>query len=159
MQQNNDRKIYVGNLPDAVNEQVLYTVFLTFGEIKAVEMPRDQGVHKHKGYGFVEFEEPEDCDQAIDNMHEAEVFGNVIKVQKARKNAGPLNKAIWEDKEYQLKHGLTDDKQQEKDEQASVEDGAAAAEEEKEVAEKRKEKSLTQYQTLYELAKAQGLDQ
>lgn len=156
--QQNDRKIYVGNIPEAVNEQVLYTVFLTFGEIKVVEMPRDQGVVKHKGYGFVEFEEPEDCDQAIDNMHEAEVFGNVIKVQKARKNAGPLNRAIWEDKEYQMKHGLTEEKEDVEAEKMAEEDGAAG-EAEKEVTEKRKEKSLTQYQTLYELAKVQGLDQ
>lgn len=38
----------------------------------------------HKGYGFVEFEEEEDCDAAIDNMNLAELHGKVIKVTKAK---------------------------------------------------------------------------
>lgn len=39
---------------------------------------------EHKGYGFVEYELPEDCDAAIDNMHLAEINGRVIKVRKAK---------------------------------------------------------------------------
>ena len=38
----------------------------------------------HKGYGFVEFEEEEDCEAAIDNMNLAELHGKVIKVTKAK---------------------------------------------------------------------------
>lgn len=100
-----DRKIYVGGLPDSVTEQILQSLFLTFGEIKNLEMPRDPGSIKHKGFGFVEYEEMNDAEQAIDNMHESEVFGNIIKVQKARKTTGPMNRAIWEDEEYQKKYG------------------------------------------------------
>lgn len=39
---------------------------------------------KHKGYGFVEYELPEDCQAAIDNMHMSEIYGRVIKVQLAK---------------------------------------------------------------------------
>ena len=149
--QNLDRKIYVGNLPELINEQLLYTVFLTFGEIKLVEMPRDFGSPKHKGFGFVEFEEAEDCTQALDNMHEAEVFGNIIKVQRARKNTGPMNRAIWEDKEYKEKY-IGIEKVEEEPEAVEGKEG-----EEEEKKEKKKDKPLTKYQTLYELAKAQGM--
>lgn len=38
----------------------------------------------HKGFGFVEYELPEDCQAAIDNMHLAELNGKVIKVQLAK---------------------------------------------------------------------------
>lgn len=38
----------------------------------------------HKGFGFVEFELPEDAEAAIDNMHLAELNGKVIKVQLAK---------------------------------------------------------------------------
>ena len=73
-----------------------------------MEIPRDRETKLHKGYAFIEFEDREDCVHAIYNMHEAEVFGKIIKVQKARKMAGPRNKAIWDDKEYQKKHGINE---------------------------------------------------
>lgn len=38
----------------------------------------------HKGFGFVEFELPQDAEAAIDNMHLAELNGKVIKVQLAK---------------------------------------------------------------------------
>lgn len=37
----------------------------------------------HKGNGLVEFEDPGDIKDAIDNMDQAELFGKVIKVRKA----------------------------------------------------------------------------
>ena len=40
--------------------------------------------NQHKGYGFIQYEEIEDCDAAIDNMHLAELNGKVIKVNKAK---------------------------------------------------------------------------
>jgi len=101
--QNLEKKIYVGNLPETITEQVLFAVFLTFGDIKSVEIPREFN-GSHKGFGFIEYEEAEDSDQAIDNMHEAELFGSIIKVQRARKTASNLNRAVWDDKEYQEKY-------------------------------------------------------
>lgn len=152
-QQQLERKIYVGNLPEAINEQMLYTVFLTFGEIKSVDMPRDQGQTKHKGYGFVEFEEAEDCHHAMDNMHEAELFGSVIKVQKARRATGPVNRAIWEDKEYQEKYCNIEVEEKDKE---MDENGELLIQDEKKKEKQQVPKPLTQLQTLYELAKAQG---
>jgi peptidyl-prolyl isomerase E (cyclophilin E) len=101
--QNLDKKIYVGNLPENISEQLLFTVFLTFGDIKSVEIPREAD-GRHKGFGFIEFEEAPDSDQAIDNMQEAELFGSIIKVQRARKTVNQQNRAIWDDKDYQAKY-------------------------------------------------------
>lgn len=42
-------------------------------------------------------------------MNEAEVYGKIIKVQKARKMNGPKDKAIWDDKEYVKKYGRGDE--------------------------------------------------
>lgn len=38
----------------------------------------------HRGFGFVEYADPEDCQAAIDNMHLSELYGKVIKVQIAK---------------------------------------------------------------------------
>lgn len=144
-----DRRIYIGGLPDTVNEKILYSVFLTFGDIKYVDIPIDSGNNKHKGFGFIEYEDVVDAVHAIDNMNEAELFGSVIKVQKARKTVGPLNKAIWEDKEYQDKYGEV------KVEVEETVDIQKRVKIEKEIEEKEKKnnKPISDTQRLYELSK------
>ncbi|KAF9165138.1 hypothetical protein DFQ26_000582 [Actinomortierella ambigua] len=66
----------------------------------------------HRGFGFIEFEHPEDAKAAQDNMHLSELFGKTIKVNLARplKGAGPggrgPERAIWADEEWIKKHTL-----------------------------------------------------
>ena len=55
----------------------------------------------HRGFGYVEFEDPEDTKDAIDNMDQSELFGKVIKVNAAKppKNANEglgSKTALWE---------------------------------------------------------------
>ena len=55
----------------------------------------------HRGFGYVEFEDPEDTKDAIDNMDQSEFFGKVIKVSAAKPpknvNEGLGSKtALWE---------------------------------------------------------------
>ena len=58
-------------------------------------------VEPHRGFGYVEFEDPEDIKEAIDNMDQSELFGKVIKVSAAKPpknvNEGLGSKtALWE---------------------------------------------------------------
>ena len=58
-------------------------------------------VDPHRGFGYVEFEDPEDTKEAIDNMDQSELFGKVIKVSAAKPpknvNEGLGSKtALWE---------------------------------------------------------------
>ena len=60
---------------------------------------------KHRGIGFVEFELVQDADDAIENLHNSELFGVVIKVSMARQTGMKVqvsnpNVAIWNDEEY-----------------------------------------------------------
>lgn len=57
-----------------------------------------------KGFAYVEFEEIEDAEEAIFNTHEAEFFGRILKIQKAKKRQAPLDKAIWDTAEYHKKY-------------------------------------------------------
>lgn len=58
-------------------------------------------IELHRGFGYVEFEDPEDTKDAIDNMDQSELFGRVIKVSAAKPpknvNEGLGSKtALWE---------------------------------------------------------------
>ncbi|KAI8924998.1 cyclophilin-like domain-containing protein [Entophlyctis helioformis] len=99
--------VFVGGLDAKVTEEILYAAFLPFGDIMQVQIPRDThgqpGTLAHKGFGFVDYELPEDARAAMDNMHMAELAGKVIKVTMARATRGKpelQTRAIWEDMEW-----------------------------------------------------------
>lgn len=55
----------------------------------------------HRGFGYIEYEDPEDTFDAINNMDQSELFGKVIKVNAAKPtknvNEGLGSKiALWE---------------------------------------------------------------
>jgi RNA recognition motif-containing protein len=65
----------------------------------------------HRGFGYVEFEDPEDTKEAIDNMDQSELFGKVIKVNAAKPpkntNEGLGSKtALWEQVSFRQKFPL-----------------------------------------------------
>ncbi|KAI8093651.1 peptidyl-prolyl cis-trans isomerase E [Halteromyces radiatus] len=99
--------LYVGGLDESVTQSILHAAFIPFGELVSVELALDPGSQaQHKGFGFVEFEEPEDAKAALDNMHLSELYGKVIKVSSAKPSrmmAG-ANKAIWADDAYLKEH-------------------------------------------------------
>lgn len=104
------------NLPYLIALVEIWLTFQPKGEIKSVEIPKDKETKKHKGFAFIEFEEVEDPIHAIDNMHESQLYGKVIKVQKARKDLGAKHKAVWEEKDYEEKYGTIEDRMKAKNE-------------------------------------------
>lgn len=96
--------IYVGGLDQAVTSQTLTEAFLPFGEIVDVSLPKPDlpsSTDNHRGFGYVEFEVPQDAKEAIDNMDQSELYGRIIKVAAAKPqrdaNEGLGSKtAIWE---------------------------------------------------------------
>ena len=75
--------LYVGGLEESVNEAILHSAFIPFGEIKDVSIPLDHASGKHRGFGFVEFEDKEDTADAIDNMHNAGVLNHQGQLRAA----------------------------------------------------------------------------
>jgi peptidyl-prolyl isomerase E (cyclophilin E) len=70
--------------------------------------PRDYVKGKHRGFCFVEFEDPEDAEEAVFNMDGAEILGRFIKVSLAQPNqvnklssgGGGKEEAIWKSDEW-----------------------------------------------------------
>lgn len=96
--------LYVGGLASMVTSENLHAAFLPFGEIVDVSIPKPDApnsTESHRGFGYVEFEDPADAKEAIENMDQAELFGKVIRVSmsKPQKNASEglgSKTAIWE---------------------------------------------------------------
>lgn len=102
------RVLYVGNLSPQATRDVLYNLFISFGEVLDVIIPTQSGselqkqlidsnggIIKHKGYAFVEFELPEDAKEALENMNNSELFGRVITVNYSK--ATNLSKEAFSD--------------------------------------------------------------
>ena len=56
---NKKTTLYVGGLEENVNEAILHSAFIPFGDIKDVNIPLDNTTGQHRGFGFVEYENAE----------------------------------------------------------------------------------------------------
>jgi peptidyl-prolyl isomerase E (cyclophilin E) len=88
--------LYVGGLDEGATPASLHAAFVPFGELKDVSLPTDPATGRHRGFGFVEYEDPGDAAAAIDNMNDAELNGRVLRVNlaQARDSGGGLT-GVW----------------------------------------------------------------
>lgn len=94
---NDKRTLYVGGLEESVTEATLRAAFLPFGELTDVNLVLDKSSQKHKGFAFVQYDEKEDANEALDNMHNAELFGRVLRVNLAKPDAiKGGHRPVWE---------------------------------------------------------------
>ncbi|KAG0646257.1 Peptidyl-prolyl cis-trans isomerase E [Hyphodiscus hymeniophilus] len=109
--------VYVGGLAPTVTAANLEAAFLPFGEIADISVPKPDAPNStelHRGFGYVEFEDPEDTKAAIDNMDQSELFGKVIRVNaaKAPKNANEglgSKTALWEQEGWLAENAVSEE--------------------------------------------------
>ena len=65
--------IVFAGLEESINDAMLHSAFIPFGDIKDVNIPLDNTTGKHRGFAFVEFEDKDDAAAATDNMHNSEL--------------------------------------------------------------------------------------
>lgn len=80
---NPSKTLYVGGIAEEVTEEILRQAFEPFGPLREAKIKMDRD-GKARGFGFLEYEDEEDCEAAIDNMHESELFGRVLTVNKSK---------------------------------------------------------------------------
>lgn len=86
--------LYVGGLAENVEDSNVHEAFICFGDIVNLVTPKDPVTERHRGFCFVEFEDPDDAQHAMDNMNDIEFFGRVLKVNVAKPHA-LKHQAVW----------------------------------------------------------------
>ena len=76
--------IYVGNLPYSIRDDELSDLFSDFGAVKSANVIMDRSYGKSKGFGFVELDDNEDGEKAIQSLNGKEVSGRELRVNEAR---------------------------------------------------------------------------
>lgn len=76
--------IYVGNLSYRMTEAELKEAFAPFGEVKRAKIVKDRDTNRSKGFGFVEMDNDDEAQKAIDALNNKEVGGRVLRVNESR---------------------------------------------------------------------------
>ena len=76
--------IHVGNVPYAATEEDLEKLFSEYGQVTTATIIRDRYDGRSKGFGFVEMENQEEGEQAIEALNGQEMMGRPLKVNPAR---------------------------------------------------------------------------
>jgi RNA recognition motif-containing protein len=81
-------KLYVGNLAYNVSDDQLRDLFARFGTPDSARVITDRDTGQSKGFGFVEFSNPDEAKQAM-SLNGREFSGRNLTVNEARpKNPG-----------------------------------------------------------------------
>jgi RNA recognition motif-containing protein len=76
--------IYVGNLAFAAKEADLRTVFEEYGTVKRVVVPTDIQTGRVRGFAFVELDQVQHEEMAMEQLNGAEWMGRALRLNKAK---------------------------------------------------------------------------
>jgi len=80
---NTQNAIYVGNIAWRTTEQEIGDTFANFGYVNNVKIITDKETGRSKGFGFVEFQEPELIPHVIAQMNGYNLNGRQLRVNRA----------------------------------------------------------------------------
>jgi RNA recognition motif-containing protein len=75
--------IYVGNLNYRIRENDLKSVMEQFGTVDSVKVIKDRDTGRSKGYAFVEMNDNDEAQRAIEELNEKEFEGRQMVVKEA----------------------------------------------------------------------------
>ncbi|KAL6133509.1 hypothetical protein ACLB2K_065744 [Fragaria x ananassa] len=78
--------LYVKNLDPDVREELLEEKFSEFGKIVRLAIARDENGNS-RGFGFVNFESPDDAKRALESLNGTQLGSKVLYVARAQKKA------------------------------------------------------------------------
>ncbi len=78
------KKLFVGSLPWAVDDQKLGEMFSQYGQVASATVVKDRNTGRSRGFGFVEFQNDSEADAAIAALNGSDMEGRKIVVNEAR---------------------------------------------------------------------------
>lgn len=79
-----NKKVYIGNLSQAITEEDLRANFSSVGEVLSVAIIKDKFTGASRGFGFVEMMTEEAAEEAIKKFNGGELDGKTLVVNEAR---------------------------------------------------------------------------
>ena len=76
--------IYVGNLSYDATEADLESAFGEYGDVKSVTIVKDRETGRSRGFAFVEMNNQEDGQRAIEGLNLQQIAGRAVTVNEAR---------------------------------------------------------------------------
>ena len=76
--------IYVGNLSFDATEADVEQAFSQYGDVKAVNLIKDRETGRSRGFGFVEMNDHQAAQQAIEGLNLKEIAGRAVTVNEAK---------------------------------------------------------------------------
>lgn len=77
-------RLYVGNLPYAVDDSALRDMFAEHGEVSSAEVISDRMTGRSKGFGFVEMPDASQANAAIEALNGQDHGGRPLTVNEAK---------------------------------------------------------------------------
>ncbi len=78
------KKLYVGNLSYNVSSSDLEEMFGEFGEVRSAQVIQDRDTGRSKGFGFVEMQDDNAAEAAINALNGQQHDGRALTVNEAR---------------------------------------------------------------------------
>lgn len=78
------KKLFVGSLAWATNDEGLQAHFATVGTVASAKVVTDRETGRSRGFGFVEFENDAEADAAVEKLNNSDLDGRSITVSEAR---------------------------------------------------------------------------
>ena len=77
-------KLYVGNLPFQTTESDLQTLFEASGVVSTITIVRDRATGQARGFAFVQMNDAEGANRAINELDKHEYGGRSLTVNEAK---------------------------------------------------------------------------
>ena len=81
------KRLYVGNLPWSTSSSDLQTMFEAFGAVRSAEVIMDLVTGRSRGFGFVEMDNDDAMNSAIEALNGKDVSGRPMVVNEARERS------------------------------------------------------------------------
>ncbi len=82
------KRLYVGNIPISVTEELLRETFGPHGVVTGVDIIMDRETGRPRGFAFVEMEEDVAAQAAIRSLDGSELGGRSLRVNEAQERRG-----------------------------------------------------------------------